>query len=141
MSHNPPKTFVDGWTRLHSVPRSEFVAAIIALALVVLLSLIIGVLDLGLRTMVALWLGLVAYLLVLGTLLFRVVRIRSRSTPWPFWPYFSAGAVAALLGAVIQHSPTLRAAAAAALSGGLVYGGAHWALVRLSQRLARNAAA
>src|SRR3989442_9007621 len=139
MSDESPNTLLGRWRELYSIPRAERVGGAIALAVLFLGSLALGIVDLGARFTVGIWLGIALYVTIL-ILLIRAVPHRARRAVWPFWPYFLAGASGALLVSIIQES-TVRQAIAWALTGGLIWGGAHWALVRSTHKDASSAAA
>ena len=137
MTDEPHGTFLERWSRLYTLPRSEIIAARIAVGLVLFLGLAVSFTQFGIRLALAIWLGLVVYVLALVFLLRSVVHVQNRPAPWPFWPYFCAAAIAGALAALVEHSGALRPLVPAALASGLVYGGFHWVLVRLLQRLDR----
>jgi len=138
MTHEPGKTFLDRWSTLYSVPRSELIAARIVLGVMLVAGIVLSFTDLGVRVGVSIWLALATYVVVLVVLLRRLVRVDNRATPWPFWPYFTAAAVAGLVATLVTQGALLRPLFAVAISSGLVYGGSHWLLVRLLQRADRS---
>jgi len=137
MTPRPGKSLLEKWSRLYALPRSEIIAARIAVGLILIFGVGVSFTEFEIRSAVAVWLGLLVYVLVLVFLLRRVVQVQNRASPWPLWPYFVAAAIAGALATFVGHGGAFRALAAGALASGLVYGGFHWLLVRAFQRLER----
>ena len=69
MRDEPHGTFLERWSRLYTLPRSEIIAARIAVGLVLFLGLAVSFTEFGIRLALAIWLGLVVYVLALVFLL------------------------------------------------------------------------
>src|SRR6266487_11723 len=137
MTPRPGKSLLEKWSRLYALPRSEIIAARIAVGLIVILGIGVSFTEFGIRSAVGVWLGLVLYVLALLFLLRRCVQVQNRASPWPFWPYFVAAAIAGAVATLVGHGGAVRTLATHAFASGLVYGGFHWLLVRVFHRLDR----
>jgi len=137
MNSTPPQpnqSFLERWSSLYAVPRSEIIAARLVLGVMLIVGIGVSFTDLGLRVGLSVWLGLATYVLVLIFLLRSVVKVQHRASAWPFWPYLCAAALAGVVGTLIARGSSIRPLIASAIASGLVYGGSHWLLVRFLQR-------